>query len=94
MVGGLYAVFIALEAPLSGMSMNPARTFGPALLGSYWHSLWIYFLAPTLGMLLAAELFLSLRCGIGPYCAKLHDANHERCVFRHGHRQVDYIPPP
>ena len=94
MVGGLYAVFITLEAPLSGMSMNPARTFGPAFLGSYWHGLWIYFLAPTLGMLIAAELFLWLRCGIGPYCAKLHHANHERCVFRHGHRQVDYIPPP
>ena len=88
-VGGLYAIFITLETPLSGMSMNPARTFGPAFLGRYWHSLWVYFLAPTLGMLVAAELFLWVRGGIGPYCAKLHHANDKRCVFRHGTQQVN-----
>src|SRR5258706_3651541 len=70
-VGALYAIFITLETPLSGMSMNPARTFGSAFLGRYWHALWVYFLAPTLGMLVAAELFLWVRGGIGPYCAKL-----------------------
>src|SRR5262249_40921184 len=48
-VGALYALFITLEAPLSGMSMNPARTFGPAFAARYWHALWLYFLAPTLG---------------------------------------------
>jgi aquaporin Z len=88
-VGALYAIFITLETPLSGMSMNPARTFGSAFLGRYWHALWVYFLAPTLGMLFAAELFLWVRGGIGPYCAKLHHANDKRCVFRHGTQQVD-----
>jgi len=34
------------------MSMNPARTFGSALRGGYWLALWVYFLAPTVGMLL------------------------------------------
>lgn len=82
-VGALYAIFITLEAPISGMSMNPARTFGPALVGGYWYGLWIYFLAPTLGMLVAAEAFLLLRRGIGPYCAKLHHANNKRCIFCH-----------
>jgi aquaporin Z len=57
-VGALYAIFITLETPLSGMSMNPARTFGSAFRGRHWHALWVYFLAPTLGMLVAAELFL------------------------------------
>jgi aquaporin Z len=47
----LVAAF-AFESP-SGMSTNPARTFGPALNGSYWHALWIYFVAPPLGMLAA-----------------------------------------
>jgi hypothetical protein len=42
-VGLLYAIFITLEAPLSGMSMNPARSFAPALHESYWHALWLYF---------------------------------------------------
>ena len=80
-VGTLYAVFITLEAPFSGMSMNPARTFGSALRGRYWHALWVYFLAPTLGMLIAAEFFLLIRGGIGPSCAKLHHANDKRCIF-------------
>ena len=85
-VGALYAVYITFEAPLSGMSMNPARTFGPALEISYWRALWIYFAAPTLGMLLAAAVFLRLRGNLGPYCAKLHHANNKRCIFRHGYR--------
>ncbi len=83
-VGALYAIFITLETPLSGMSMNPARTFGSAFRGRYWHALWVYFLAPTLGMLLAAEFFLWVRSGILPYCAKLHHASDKRCIFRHG----------
>lgn len=88
-VGTLYAIFITLETPLSGMSMNPARTFGSAFRGRYWHALWVYFLAPTLGMLIAAELFLFIRGGIGPSCAKLHHANDKRCIFCGGTQRVD-----
>lgn len=82
-VGSLYAVNITFETPLSGMSMNPARTFGPAVYGGYWHTLWIYFIAPTVGMLAAAETFLRIRRGVAPHCAKLHHANDERCIFHH-----------
>jgi aquaporin Z len=83
-VGVLYATYIAFETPLSGMSMNPARTFGSAFYASCWHALWIYFIAPTLGMLAGAELFLWARRGAAPYCAKLHHANDKRCIFQHG----------
>jgi aquaporin Z len=83
-VGALYAVFITFEMPLSGMSMNPARTLGSALRANYFYALWIYFVAPTLGMLVAAEVFLHARGGAGPYCAKLYHANNKRCIFRHG----------
>ena len=79
----LVAAYIAFESPLSGMSTNPARTFGPALKASYWHALWVYFLAPPLGMLAAAELFLLARERKGPYCAKLHHHNDKRCIFCH-----------
>jgi aquaporin Z len=82
-VGSLYAVNITFETPLSGMSMNPARTFGPAAYGGYWHTLWIYFIAPTVGMLAAAAVFLRTRHGAPPYCAKLDHANNKRCIFRH-----------
>jgi aquaporin Z len=87
-VGALYAIFITLETPLSGMSMNPARTFGSAFPASYWHALWIYFIAPTMGMLVAAEVFLRARGGVEPYCAKLHHANNKRCIFLHPESQL------
>ena len=83
-VGSLYALNITFETPLSGMSMNPARTFGPAACGGYWHTLWIYFVAPTIGMLVAAMVFLRARHATPPYCAKLHHANNKRCIFHHG----------
>lgn len=92
-VGALYAIFIAIETPLSGMSMNPARTLGSAFLAGYWHALWIYFLAPTLGMLVAAEFFLRARKGIGPFCAKLHHSNNKRCIFQHGCEQARMFSP-
>ena len=77
----LAAVYIAFESPLSGMSTNPARTFGPAVYGNYWHALWIYFAAPPLGMFVAAQAFLWIREGKGPICAKLHHDNDKRCIF-------------
>jgi aquaporin Z len=88
LVGALYAVYITFETPLSGMSMNPARTFGSALYASYWHALWIYFIAPSVGMLGAAEVFLLVRGGVGPRCAKLHHANSKRCIFHCGYQTL------
>lgn len=82
--GALVATYITFETPFSGMSMNPARTFGSAFHAGYWHALWIYFIAPVLGMLAAAEFFLKVRRGVGPYCAKLDHANDKRCIFHHG----------
>jgi aquaporin Z len=79
LAGACVAVFITLEAPISGMSMNPARTFGSAVLPHLWDSLWIYFLAPPLGMLAAATLYLRLKHVVG--CAKLHHQNKFRCIF-------------
>lgn len=83
-VGMLYAIFITFETPFSGMSMNPARSFGSAFHAAYWRAIWIYFVAPTAGMLAAAEVFLHVRGGTALYCAKLHHANGKRCIFRHG----------
>lgn len=53
----LIAAYIAIESPLSGMSMNPARTFGSAVTAGQWSGLWIYFTAPVAAMLLAAEAY-------------------------------------
>ena len=86
-VGVQYATYITFETPFSGMSMNPARTFGSAIHAGYWHAIWIYFTAPTLGMLIAGEIFLRARGGVTPYCAKLHHANDKGCIFLHGLQQ-------
>ena len=80
--GALVATYIALEAPVSGMSMNPARTFASALPGQLWMWLWIYFTAPPLGMLLAAETYVRLKGAHRVYCAKFHHENDKRCIFR------------
>jgi aquaporin Z len=79
--GSLIALYITFESPLSGMSMNPARTFGSALPAKLFDGLWIYFLAPPIGMLLAAELYVRLRSASSVYCAKYHHHNGERCIF-------------
>jgi aquaporin Z len=80
--GTLVATYITIEAPISGMSMNPARTFSSAAGANIWMSLWIYFLAPSLGMLLAAEVFCRLNPKSKVACAKLHHHNNQRCIFR------------
>lgn len=76
--GMLVALFIAFESPLSGMSMNPARTFASAWPASNFAHLWLYVLAPCLGMLAAAAVsrLLTVRCD----CAKLRHDDAVRCI--------------
>jgi aquaporin Z len=74
--GALVALYIGVEAPLSGMSMNPARSFASAAPGALWDHLWIYLVAPPLGMWLAAEA-VRVRASRAIPCAKLdHDPNY------------------
>jgi aquaporin Z len=81
LAGALVASFITFEAPLSGMSMNPARTFGSAVSAGEWTAIWIYFFAPTTGMLMASLIY-GLRPGVHRvFCAKLHHHNNQRCIF-------------
>jgi aquaporin Z len=80
--GTLVASYIVLEAPLSGMSLNPARTVGSAVHAHVWTALWVYFTAPLLGMLAAAQLYVATRGLPAVLCAKLHHENSQRCIFR------------
>jgi len=56
--GLMIASFLIIELPYSGMSMNPARSFASALVAWKWEEIWVYFVAPAIGMLLATEIFL------------------------------------
>jgi len=88
--GVLVATYITLEAPLSGMSMNPARTFGSALPAHAWSHLWVYFTAPPIGMLAAAEIYKRLVGSTNVLCAKLHHGTDKRCIFNCGYRAREF----
>ncbi|GAC1630707.1 MAG: aquaporin [Ktedonobacteraceae bacterium] len=57
------AAMVWLEAPVSGTSLNPARSIGPAFVAWLWTEQWLYCLAPPLGALLAVGAFRLLRIG-------------------------------
>jgi len=78
--GTLVAIYIAVEAPLSGMSMNPARSFASALPAGLWKHLWVYFTAPVLGMQAAAAWMLFRRGPQAVGCAKLLHPADQRCI--------------
>jgi aquaporin Z len=84
--GILVASYIIIESPISGMSMNPARTLGSAIPAHEWNALWLYFVAPPLAMLTAGHLFTSFHRT--PICAKLHHDNNQRCIFRCGYKTL------
>ncbi|HKI69602.1 MAG TPA: aquaporin, partial [Verrucomicrobiae bacterium] len=52
----LYAVMVGLEAPISGTSTNPARSFGPAVISGVWSGWWIYLAGPLIGMLIGVAI--------------------------------------
>ena len=85
--GALVMLYISVEDPLSGMSMNPARTLSSALAAQIWTALWLYFTAPPLGMLLAAEAYTRLGGARAVRCAKLHHRNAGRCIFNCGYKE-------
>ena len=79
--GALVFLYITFEAPLSGMSINPARTAASALPSGIWTSGWIYFAAPVLGMLLAAQVYRLASDSPPRACPKLHHGTKHRCIF-------------
>jgi aquaporin Z len=84
-VGALVATYIGLEAPISGMSMNPARSLGSAWGAGEWSGFWIYVLGPLVGMNLGA--FLATRRRASAACPKLNHPETQRCIFC-GHAPV------
>jgi aquaporin Z len=72
----LYAIMVWAEAPISGTSTNPARSFGPSVISGHWEGWWIYWIGPIAGMFLAvlACSFLAKRIEV----AKLYHFDSDR----------------
>lgn len=68
MAGVAIGATIALEAllggPVSGASMNPARSFAPALVAGAFRHHWIYWIAPILGSVLGAQVYRFVQCDV------------------------------
>lgn len=89
----LVMVYITFENPLSGMSMNPARTFGSALVAGVWTGWWIYFVAPPLGMLAAAEIYIRIKGLKAVLCAKFsHPGESVPCIFNCDYGRLENRP--
>ncbi len=74
LMGLLITGYVFCFAPISGFSINPARTFGSAVLAHVWTGFWIYCTAPLLGMFGAAELYV-----------RVTDKRRPHPYFRHRH---------
>ena len=74
LMGLLITVYVFCFAPISGFSINPARTFGSAILAQVWTCFWIYCTAPLLGMFGAAEMYV-----------RLCEPNRHQGYFQHRH---------
>lgn len=91
--GVLVATWITFEAPLSGMSMNPARTLGSAVVAQRWDGFWIYVTAPLLGMLAATEAYVRAYGAQRVFCAKLqHENTTLGCIFRCNYGALAGVP--
>jgi aquaporin Z len=80
--GLLVATYITFEAPISGMSLNPARTFASAVNARVFTFLWIYFTAPVLGMLAAVEVNRLVARAPEKLCGKFSHSRTVACIFK------------
>lgn len=62
-IGFTVALSAMWGGPISGASMNPARSFGPALFAGVWQNQWIYWIAPVIGTIIGGGLYQFIRKG-------------------------------
>jgi aquaporin Z len=87
----LYAVMVFLEAPISGTSTNPARSFGPSLVSRDWSGWWIYWVGPGIGASLAVYIHkLRWLSRFEVEVAKIYHFEHDPSGVLHYRRRSDH----
>jgi aquaporin Z len=77
----LTVLYYGVSSSIAGYSVNPARSFASALFAWIWQGIWIYFVAPGLGMLTAATIYVKIRGPNSVYCAKIFHDLRSTCPF-------------
>jgi glycerol uptake facilitator-like aquaporin len=77
-IGGYVALAATFAGPIAGASMNPARSFGPALIGGVWAHHWVYWAGPAIGAVLGALLYGYVRLAHPPEIREIKRARTER----------------
>jgi aquaporin Z len=81
--GFFVMIFVILSGPISGFSMNPARTIASAVPSGTYRSFWVYMTAPFIGFGMAAFAYKNIQGKV--ICAKIHHSNHYQCIFNCGY---------
>jgi aquaporin NIP len=76
-IGATVALDALWGGPISGASMNPARSFGPALIANTWQDHWVFWLGPILGAILGAFAYQLLRTPLPQDTTTVRHADHE-----------------
>jgi glycerol uptake facilitator-like aquaporin len=69
-IGGTVGLDAMFGGPITGASMNPARSLGPAIAGGDYTAIWVYIAAPLLGAAVAAAIYQFLRAEARPRVAE------------------------
>jgi aquaporin Z len=77
----LTVLYYGVSSSIAGYSINPARSFASALFAWVWRGIWIYFIAPVLGMLTAATIYVRIMGPNSVYCAKIFHDLRSTCPF-------------
>ncbi|KAK8951658.1 Aquaporin NIP1-1 [Platanthera zijinensis] len=91
-IGAVVFVDVILAEEISGCSLNPARSFGPALVNNNFSKLWIYIISPTIGAVAATSLyhFLQISNEKETKEAAAKDVFSSAELSRHGHENPIY----
>jgi len=76
-IGGTVGLDAMFGGPITGASMNPARSLGPAIAASDYMAIWVYIAAPLLGAAAAAIVYQFLRAGEKPHALDESDEMRE-----------------